>query len=83
MTPEIVEHAVISQRAEAIFGRVEIKFDRIDEQTSWLCYKSYVMFDNISKEQPVFGFLALGIGLRIILIGIINLITVLGGKHCE
>jgi hypothetical protein len=45
-----LEHAVISQGAEAVFGRTEMKVDRIDEQTSWPCYKSNAMFDNNGKE---------------------------------
>ena len=42
---------MIFQGAEAVFGRKKMKVDRIDEQTSWWCLKSSVMFDNIGKSD--------------------------------
>jgi hypothetical protein len=40
---------VISPGAGAVFGRKEMKVDRIDEQTSWPSYKSNAMSDNTGK----------------------------------
>jgi hypothetical protein len=37
-----------------------MKVDRISEQTSWPCYKSTVMSDNIGREYRAYDSLAIG-----------------------